>query len=317
MEPLTMSVDLSVSTFLGEVLAGLARPQKRLACKYLYDERGSQLFEEICTLDEYYPTRTELGIMEARAGEMARALGPAVRLVELGAGSGRKTRLLIDALDEPAAYLPVEISEAALAGCAQRMREAFPDLEVMPVCADYTRHVTLSQPKAAYADTAVYFPGSTIGNFKPPKAHKFLGRIATLVGDGGGLLIGVDLQKDAQVLERAYNDTQKVTAAFNLNLLKRINRELGADFDLKDFHHRAVWNQRAGRIEMHLVSQRDQAVQIGDETIAFTEGEFITTEYSYKYTPDSFETLARQAGFEAKQMWTDEQEWFSVWYLEA
>jgi dimethylhistidine N-methyltransferase len=317
MEQTTMSVDRSTSTFLEEVLTGLERPQKTLPCKYFYDDRGSQLFEELCTLDEYYPTRTELGIMEAHVDLMARALGPKVRLVELGAGSGRKTRLLIDALDEPAAYLPVEISQAALDGCARRMREAFPSLEVLPVCADYTREVALAQPDSAYESTAAYFPGSTIGNFEPPKARGFLERIAALVGDGGGLLIGVDLQKDPKVLERAYNDARGITAAFNLNLLEHINREFGADFDLDSFHHRAIWNDDHGRIEMHLVSRREQTVNLTSEAINFAEGEFITTEYSYKYTPDSFESLALQAGFEAKQMWTDNREWFSVWYLEA
>jgi dimethylhistidine N-methyltransferase len=312
-----MTVDGPVSTFLGEVLEGLKRPQKALPCKYFYDARGSRLFEEICTLDAYYPTRTELGIMEGRVGQMARALGPALRLVELGAGSGQKTRLLIDALDEPAAYLPVEISKAALDSCARRMREAFPQLEVLPVCADYTRQVELSQPESAYDATAVYFPGSTIGNFVPHEACAFLRRVARLVGEGGGLLIGVDLQKSPQVLERAYNDARGVTAAFNLNLLEHINRELGADFDLESFHHRAVWNEQDGRIEMHLVSRRPQRVRLGGEEIAFSEGEFITTEYSYKYTPDGFEALAGQAGFETRQMWTDDKEWFSVWYLEA
>lgn len=307
----------SKSTFLSEALEGLRRQQKSLPCKYFYDARGSQLFEEICSLEEYYPTRTELGIMEECVAEMADALGRRVRLVELGAGSGRKTRLLIDALDEPAAYLPVEISQAALEGCARRMRQQFGDLEVLPVCADYTQEVDLPLPTAAFDDTAAYFPGSTIGNFETDAAARFLSRLARLVGTGGGLLIGVDLQKDRDVLERAYNDERGVTAAFNLNLLERLNRELDADFDLEGFHHRAVWNEDDGRIEMHLVSQRDQQATLAGESISFDDGEHITTEYSYKYTLDGFQALASRAGFETKQVWTDDREWFSVWYLEA
>ncbi|QDG52847.1 L-histidine N(alpha)-methyltransferase [Persicimonas caeni] len=317
MERTATSADSAAPTFLSEALAGLTKPRKTLPCKYFYDARGSQLFEEICGLDEYYPTRTELGIMEEHVDGMADAVGPDVRLVELGAGSGRKTRLLLDALDGPAAYLPVEISQAALDGCARRLREAFPDLEVLSVCADYTRRVDLPRPQTAYEGTAAYFPGSTIGNFEPDEARTFLNRVARLVGEGGGLLIGVDLQKERDVLEDAYNDARGVTAAFNLNLLERINRELDGDFDLDAFHHRARWNPDEGRIEMHLVSRRPQQVNLADEAIDFDEGEYITTEYSYKYTEESFEALAQSAGFEAKQVWTDDREWFSVWYLEA
>jgi dimethylhistidine N-methyltransferase len=317
MEQAATSADSTAPTFLSEALAGLTKPRKTLPCKYFYDARGSQLFEEICGLDEYYPTRTELGIMEEHVDGMADAVGPDVRLVELGAGSGRKTRLLLDALDGPAAYLPVEISQAALDGCARRLREAFPDLEVLSVCADYTRKVDLPRPQTAYEGTAAYFPGSTIGNFEPDEARTFLNRVARLVGEGGGLLIGVDLQKERDVLEDAYNDARGVTAAFNLNLLERINRELDGDFDLDAFHHRARWNPDEGRIEMHLVSRRPQQVSLADEAIDFDEGEYITTEYSYKYTQESFEALAQSAGFEAKQVWTDDREWFSVWYLEA
>lgn len=317
MEQTITSADSTVSTFLSEALAGLTKPQKTLPCKYFYDARGSQLFEEICDLDEYYPTRTELRIMEQHVDDMAHAIGPNVRLVELGAGSGRKTRLLIDALDGPAAYLPVEISQAALDGCARRLRDEFPGLEVLSVCADYTRQVALPRPQAGYEGTAAYFPGSTIGNFEPQAARNFLQRIAKLVGEGGGLLIGVDLEKDREVLECAYNDARGVTAAFNLNLLERINRELNADFDLDAFHHRARWSADQSRIEMHLVSRREQQVTLGNEVIDFAEGEYITTEYSHKYTRDSFEALAQSAGFSAKQVWTDDRQWFSVWYLTA
>ena len=307
----------SADGFLSDVLDGLRGPRKSLPCKYFYDARGSQLFERICTLAEYYPTRTELGIMEQRVGQMADSLGASVRLVELGAGSGLKTELLLGALDQPAAYLPVEISESALDGCARKLGKAYPDLEILPVCADYTGRVDLPEPTTPFAATAAYFPGSTIGNFKPAQAARFLGRIARMVGDGGGLLIGVDLQKERAVLQAAYNDRRGVTAAFNLNMLERINRELGADFNLDGFYHRAVFNDDDGRIEMHLVSSRAQTVRVGQASVAFDEGEFITTEYSYKYTTAGFEALAEEAGFAVRRLWTDDQRWFSVWYLEA
>ncbi len=322
MEPDTSSAAVettatSAGGFLADVLRGLSRRQKSLPCKYFYDARGSELFERICTLDEYYPTRTELGIMEDRVAQMAQCVGPNVRLVELGAGSGLKTRLLLEALETPAAYLPVEISKSALDACAASLGQAFPKLELLPVCADYTQSVELPRPTTSFEHTAAYFPGSTIGNFRPDQARRFMARIAHMVGDGGGLLIGVDLQKDREVLEAAYNDRRGVTAAFNLNMLERINRELGADFNLDGFFHRAVWNNNEGRIEMRLVSSRAQTVHVGGECLSFNDGEFITTEFSYKYTVDRFETLAQDAGFEVRRLWTDDQSWFSVWYLEA
>ncbi len=304
-------------SFAIDVLDGLSRPQKQLPCKYLYDARGSELFEQICELDEYYPTRTELTIMEEHVGRMARCIGPRVRLVEMGAGSGRKTEVLLAALEQPAAYLPVDISASALEQCASRLRAAFEELEVLPVCDDYTARIDLPRPETSFEATAAYFPGSTLGNFSRERARAFLGRLASLVGDGGGVLIGIDLVKDSDVLEFAYNDASGVTAAFNLNLLERINRELGAEIDVDNFRHHAVWNEARGRIEMHLVSQCDQTLAVGGELFHMSRDEFIVTEHSHKFTPDEFEELAAAAGLQPKQMWTDERGWFSVWYLEA
>jgi dimethylhistidine N-methyltransferase len=303
--------------FLRDVLEGLSRSPKWIPCKYLYDARGSRLFDEICTLPEYYPTRTELAILALKVPQMARGIGPSARIVELGAGSGEKTHLLLEALDEPAAYLPIDISKTALEAGARRAASNFEQLEVLPVLADYTEPVDLPEPTCPWQTTVAYFPGSTIGNFEPEQAGRFLERIAAMVGDGGGLLIGVDLVKDRAILERAYNDEAGVTAAFNLNLLERINRELGADFDVDGFKHRAVWNDAASRIEMHLVSTHDQRVELAGHTIGFEAGEHIVTEHSYKYEPDDFEQLAARAGFEPRSVWTDTKAWFSVWYLEA
>ncbi|MDE2197203.1 MAG: L-histidine N(alpha)-methyltransferase, partial [Gammaproteobacteria bacterium] len=236
------------------VLAGLREPQKTLPCKYFYDQRGSQLFDAICELPEYYPTRTELGIMEVHAADMAAALGPRVLLVEPGSGSSLKTRLLLDHLPQPRAYVPVDISRAQLVTAADRLNRLYPELEVLPVCADFCQSFAIPAPRRRAARTIIYFPGSTIGNFEPPAAIQLLRQLRRLAGPAGGLLIGVDLRKERSVLERAYNDAAGITAAFNLNLLRRLNRELQSDFDLSRFCHRAAYNETEGRIEMHLVS---------------------------------------------------------------
>jgi dimethylhistidine N-methyltransferase len=300
-----------------EVLAGLRRRRKRLPCKYFYDARGSLLFDQICELDEYYLTRTELAIMHAHAGEMAAAIGGSALLIEYGSGSSTKTRVLLDHLREPAAYVPIDISGEHLRLSAGSLAAAYPGLDVLPVCADYTTRFHLPEPDEQPARRIVYFPGSTIGNFEPADALAFLRGIARVCGPGGGLLIGVDLKKDPAVLHAAYNDARRVTAAFNLNLLARLNRELGADFDLSAFAHYAFYNPRRGRIEMHLLSQRRQEVNLGGETIEFAEGESVFTESSYKYTPADFAALAREAGFTAQQVWTDRDHRFSVQYLVA
>ena len=300
--------------FRREVLRGLRRRPKELPCKYLYDERGSRLFEEICGLEEYYLTRTELAVMRRHVLAMAACLGPGCCLIELGSGSGRKTRLLLGHLENPAAYVPLDISATALEASARALAAEYPGLNVLPVCADFTRPVDLPELPAA-ARRAVYFPGSTIGNFGPAEAGRLLRRIRRLCGPGGGLLIGYDLKKDPAVLEAAYNDRRGVTAAFNLNLLQHINRELGADFQLDAFRHLAFYNAEQGRIEIYLVSTRPQTVRIGRARVALEEGERIRTEYSYKYTVEEFSAAAGAAGLQPRQAWTDPDNLFCVQYL--
>ena len=302
---------------LAEVLAGLRRRpgRKRLPCKYFYDAGGSRLFDRICELPEYYLTRTELAIMRRHAGEMAHAIGRRAVLIEYGSGSSTKTRVLLDHLAAPAAYVPIDISGDHLDQAARGISRAYPHVDVRPVCADYTAHVDVPDPDASAARRVVYFPGSTIGNFEPDDALSFLRGIARVCGPGGGLLIGVDLKKDPATLHAAYNDAQGVTAAFNLNLLARLNRDLGTNFDLGGFAHYAFYNPRKGRIEMHLVSQLPQAVDVGGKAIPFAEGESVFTESSYKYTLLDFARLATGAGFTPQMVWTDAERRFSVHYL--
>jgi len=299
------------SRFLEEALAGLQAQPKRLPCKFLYDERGSALFEQICELPEYYPTRTELGIMESGAAEMARRLGQNCLLVEYGSGSSTKTRLLLDHLDRPAAYVPVDISREHLLQAARALARSYA-IEVLPVCADFTERFELPQSRHRAGSRAVYFPGSTIGNFTHEAAAELLQSVARLCGAGGHLLIGADLVKEPALLERAYDDAAGVTAAFNLNLLSRMNRELGCDFPLARFRHRAVWQPTAARIEMHLVSLDARTVHVGGHPIQFRAGERICTEHSHKYTLEGFAALAAEAGFRVEQVWTDRRGWFSV-----
>ena len=258
--------------FLEAVVAGLSQPRKTLPCKYFYDARGSRLFDAICTLKEYYPTRTETGLLHDRCGEIAALAGPGVNLVEFGSGSSTKVRIVLDALDRPAAYVPVDISRDHLLASARLLAADYPALAVIPVCADYTAHFDL--PERALAGPRLgFFPGSTIGNFTPDAAVAFLAQAAGSLGAGAGLLIGADLKKDVRILHAAYDDARGVTAAFNMNLLVRINRELGGNFDLDAFAHEARWNPADGRIEMHLVSRRRQAITVrGDITVDTTEG---------------------------------------------
>jgi dimethylhistidine N-methyltransferase len=298
-----------------EVLAGLGRPQKELPSKLLYDARGSELFEQICELEEYYPTRTEVAILQRHVADMARLLGPDCLVVEYGSGSGRKTRLLLDHLQNPAGYVPIEISPTALRQSVAELAAAYPHLEILPVCADYTRSFALPEPTRRPTRVVVFFPGSTIGNFEPSAARQFLRRTAQRCGAGGGLLIGVDRKKDPWRLHRAYNDTREVTAAFNRNILERLNRELGADFRLDRFQHYAFYNPVQGRIEMHLVSLADQQVHVGERGIRLRLGESIWTESSYKFTPTEFTALAGSAGWSVQQVWTDAELLFSVQYL--
>jgi dimethylhistidine N-methyltransferase len=298
------------------VLDGLSHPQKRLACKFLYDDAGSRLFDRICDLPEYYPTRTELRITRECAGEIAGAIGPDALLVEYGSGSSLKTRLLLDHLSSPAGYAPIDISRGHLVRSARQLAAAYPHVPILPVCADYTRPLRLPHSARRAARVVAYFPGSTIGNFEPDEAAAFLHSIRTLCGPGSGLLIGVDLKKDPATLHAAYNDTAGVTAAFNLNLLTRINRELGGDFDLSRFAHHAFYHVPRGRIEMHLVSLARQTVRVGDDAeFAFDEGETVHTENCYKYTIEGFTDLARGAGYRPVRVWTDTARRFSLHYL--
>lgn len=293
-----------------EVLAGLALPQKRIAPKFFYDAAGSRLFDAICNLPEYYPTRTEIDILRTHGAAMAARLGREALLIELGSGSSLKIQVLLEAL-RPAVYMPVDISRAHLLDSAGRLAGDFPGLAVHAVCADYSVPFVLPVEDHEHPRVA-FFPGSSVGNFEPADAERFLRRVGALLGPGGRLLIGVDLRKDLALLEAAYNDAAGVTAAFNLNLLTRFNRELGADFDLAGFRHQAFYNQTEGRIEMHLLSSRPQQVQIGDARFAFREGESIHTECSYKYSIPGFHALARRAGFLPEAVWTDPVPLFSV-----
>ncbi|MEX0599302.1 MAG: L-histidine N(alpha)-methyltransferase [Rhodothermales bacterium] len=308
--------DLEVTRFRDDLLAGLTSDPKSIPSKYFYDALGSRLFEEITELEEYYPTRTELAIMERRVDAMVALLGPRCLLVEYGSGSSLKTRVLLDAMERPAGYVPIDISAEHLSDSARRLAGHFPELPIHPVAADYTAPFDLPEVEFDERRTVVYFPGSTIGNFKPSEARLFLDRMRRVAGPDGGLLIGVDLRKDVSLLEAAYNDERGVTAAFNLNLLRRTNRELGATFELDTFRHEAVYDAEEGRIEMHLVSLAEQCVRIADRTVHFDEGERIHTEYSYKYTLDGFADLAAAAGLAVRRVWTDEANLFSVQYLE-
>jgi L-histidine Nalpha-methyltransferase len=301
--------------FLTEILAGLSNEPRTLPCKFFYDERGAALFQKICGLPEYYITRTELEILRLRGSEMADSLGAQIELIGLGTGAGTKTQILLEELKEPAVYVPIDISKEQLQKSTTRFHEIFPQLEILPICADYLERFDLPLPRKPSSRSVVYFPGSTIGNFQPAAAKDLLRRIADLVGEGGGLLIGVDLRKDRHVLESAYNDSAGVTAEFNLNLLARANRELGADFDLARWRHRAVYNEAEGRIEMHLISETDQVVDIDDRHFHFGANEKIVTEFSYKHTPEGFVALAGEAGFEFARMWTDEARLFGVFYF--
>ena len=321
---------VAAPSLVADVLRGLKMSPKRLSPMYFYDERGSQLFDEICELPEYYITRTETGILQRHARAIADRIGPNALLVELGSGASTKTRLLLDELPDLAAYVPVDISRTHLMAAAQRITEAYPNLEVLPACADFTQPFTLPTSSRDPARVVVFFPGSTIGNFDPSAATQLMQimrRIAAIgpdtrlgmagtEGPVGGLVIGFDLVKDPAILERAYDDAAGVTAEFNLNVLRRLNRDAGANFVLNAFRHQAIWVPEAGRIEMRLVSTRDQTVSIAGERLSFSTDEPIITEHCHKYTPESFAGLAAAAGWSSRQTWTDDREYFHVQYLE-
>lgn len=299
---------------LKEVLDGLNKHQKTLPSKYFYDERGSRLFEAICHLDEYYPTRTEIRIMKDNINEIVNVLGSGIRLIELGSGSSRKTRLLLDHLPHLSTYIPVEISETFLTSVARQLSFEYPSLNIQPVATDYTHPFMLPEGAPPSSGNVAFFPGSTIGNFTPDRAQAFLGLISDLIGESGGLLIGVDLKKDPEILEAAYNDKRGLTAEFNKNLLVRLNRELDANFEIDQFRHRAIYNEEDGRIEMHLVSLKKQWIEIDQNEFLFEKGEYIHTENSYKYSLQDFEELAAPH-FHVKNVWTDENNLFSIQYL--
>lgn len=295
-----------------DVRRGLSQSPRGLPCKYFYDEYGSKLFDRICELDDYYPTRTEIAILRENLGEIAQALGPRVLLVEFGSGSSLKTDLLLDRLEDPVGYVPIDISRSHLVNSAARLARRYPQLEILPVCADFTEPVPLPEPREPAERRVVFFPGSTIGNFGRDEAERVLSTMVEDCRSGDLLLIGVDLRKDPEVLRRAYNDSEGVTAAFNLNLLRRINRELGADFDLDGFEHEAVWDEGKGRIEMHLRSLREQTVTMDGQTFSFAPDETIFTESSHKYSVEEFQELASKVGYEPVRVWTDPRRWFSV-----
>ena len=300
------------------VIAGLSASPRTLPSRLFYDQTGSTLFEQICDLPSYYLTRTELAILKANLPAMADRIGPDALIIELGSGAGTKTRLLLDALDTPAGYVPIEISREALLASARGLCRSFPDLPILPVCADYGQSFTLPTPGSPGdrpARRVVYFPGSTIGNLDAPAARALFRRMRELAADGGGLLLGVDLVKSPDVLIPAYDDPEGVTAAFNLNLLRRINREAGADFDPTRWRHEARWNAGESRMESHLVSTGEQTVHVGGRRFAFAPGEGIWTESSYKYTRESIADLAE--GFEPVESWTDPRGWFDVTYFKA
>lgn len=310
----TASTRPAPGTFAADVLDGLADRPRTLPSKYFYDERGSELFDQITRLDAYYPTRTERQILRDHADDIVRAVGPGAALVEYGSGSSDKTRVLLDALHARrtlAAYVPIDISEDYLLATAERLRQSYPGLPVLPVAADYTQPFALPELPDA-TRRVVFFPGSTIGNFTPDEAQDFLRQVASVVGTGGSLIIGVDQVKDADVLERAYDDEEGVTAAFNLNLLRRINRELDADADLDAWAHEARWNETEHRIEMHLRSRLDQTLHVCGRPFSFQAGETIHTENSYKYGPDELAALAAPAGWRRADRWTDPRGWFAV-----
>jgi L-histidine N-alpha-methyltransferase len=303
-----------MSVELAEIMAGLRQARKMISPKYFYDERGSHLFDAITHLPEYYPTETEFGILHDNIDELADLVGKQASLIEYGSGSSRKTRVLLEHLHELAVYVPVDISEDHLITSATALRSEFPGLEILPVVADFTKSFGLPNPRVMPLRNIVYFPGSTIGNFTRDAAQDLLGVMHEEAGEDGAMLIGVDLQKDPDIIERAYNDSAGITAEFNLNMLTHLNREFDFDFDVDAYSHSARYDPAEGRMVIELISDRDQVVTNGNETIAVGDGEAILTEYSHKYTLEGFAAMANAAGFEVQKVWTDADQLFSVQY---
>jgi len=305
-----------VDQLTSDVLDGLRKSPKELSPVWFYDEYGSDLFDTICELPEYYLTRTELGIMQRHATEMAQLIGPLAALIEFGSGTSLKTRLLLDHLVAPAAYVPVDIAREHLLEAASSLARAYPSLQIVPIRADFTQPFELPPRIATAQRRVIYFPGSTIGNFSRNAARSLLESMRRIIGDDGAVLIGFDMKKDAQILERAYNDSAGVTAEFNLNALRHLNRELGTNFNVNAFEHRALWVEEQSRIEMHLISKRHQVVDIAGTRIPIEKGEHLRTEYCHKYTPDAFASLAAGAHLLATRSWSDPENKFSVQLLE-
>lgn len=316
MLPRTWIAQADDQGFREAVLHGLSLPEKAIPAKYLYDARGAELFDAICEEPEYYPTRTETAILNQHAGEIATLAGPHCLLIEFGSGASTKTQILLDTLQSVALYLPVDISQDYLSSSCARLNALYPNLAVLPVLGDFMTGIDLPTVIAGDACRRLgFFPGSTIGNLQPEEARQFLIRTARLLGHHGALLIGVDTKKDKATLDAAYNDAAGVTARFSLNLLARMNDELAGNFEPANFVHDARYNQVAGRIEIHLVSLRNQVIHVADHRFHFAEGERIHTEYSYKYEPAEFSAMARDCGFRLVKVWTDPRAMFSVHYL--
>ncbi len=297
-----------------EITNGLSQEPKRLFPKFFYDEKGSALFDKICDLEEYYPTRTELKIMEENIDEIASLFDEQTLFIEFGSGSSLKTRLVLSKLNRLGAYIPIDISEDHLLKTADKLRKEFPDLNIVPLAADYTESIELPVIDKTITKKIAYFPGSTIGNFTRGNAKDFLGKVAAICGKNGGLIVGVDLKKDVKILEAAYNDKEGVTAEFNLNMLNNLNNNFGFNFSLENFEHKAVFNEEESRIEMCLLSLKDQAVSSNGNIIDLKKDECIITEYSHKYTLEDFAHLASD-NFEVNKVWTDDKNYFSVQYL--
>ena len=303
-------------SILKEVLAGLSKNQKSLPPKLLYDKRGSEIFEKICLLHEYYPTRAETEILKTFSSDITQLIGSEAIIVEPGSGAGDKIRYLLPYLLRPKAYVPIEISKEILLRMTDELHREFPQLRVIPVCADFSQDMELPVGiKAGNAKKVVFFPGSTIGNLEPEEAIHFLKKIGKLVGSGGGLVIGVDLKKDPEIFKMAYDDPHGVTSDFNLNLLERLNREVSADFDINNFTHEAIYNENQGKIEMHLVSKISQLVRVNQTVFRFNQGETIHTESSYKYSVEEFAELCAKAKFKIRKCWKDSQNLFCVYYF--
>jgi dimethylhistidine N-methyltransferase len=301
---------------VAEILEGLGEPQKRIPPKYFYDERGSRLFDAICELPEYYLTRTETAILATHGAEIAAAIGSDALLIEYGSGSSLKTRLLLDRLPRLAAYVPVDISRSYLAACAQALANDYPRLRVLPVCADFTQPFRLPTEVRDLPRRVAFFPGSTLGNFAYADAVALLALMRSAVGAAGGAVIGTDRVKRTDVIEAAYDDAQRVTAAFNRNVLVRLNREFDADFDVDAFTHEAPWVEAQQRIEMRLVSRESQSVRVAGEQFEFEAGEYILTECCHKFTPQRIAALAAEAGWTIRRTWNDPALQFDVHYLE-